>query len=71
MKAFNPTAYPIKHDNGTFNPGMTLLDYFAGQIVSQLVATDYLTYEQAITDSYEIAYKLLEERKKYESKDNG
>lgn len=44
-----------------FNPGMTLLDYFAGQVISNLNCPA----EEAIENAYVVAAAMIEERKKY------
>ena len=70
MKTKNPTAFPLKHADDKFNPGMTLRDYFAGQIVLEYVRKG-INNESIAKYSYEIAEALLIERQKYESKNNG
>ena len=76
MKAFNPTAFPLKHADDKFNPGMTLRDYFAGQVIVGILNTPSILEDlginlnQASTLAYEIADDLLIERQNYESKDN-
>jgi hypothetical protein len=69
MKTKNITAFPLKHADDKFNPGMTLRDYFAGQALAGLVTNTYL--EDLGELSYKIAEALLIERQKYESKNNG
>ena len=68
MKTKNITAFPLKHADDKFNPGMTLRDYFAGQALAGLVTNTYL--EDLGELSYKIAEVLLIERQKYEPKDN-
>ena len=36
MKTKNIAAFPLKHSEDKFNPGMTLRDYFAGQALAGL-----------------------------------
>ena len=75
MKTKNPTAFPLKHADDKFNPGMTLRDYFAGQIITGIVSNtsvwnDITSLDESAEFAYEIADKLLIERQKYEPKDN-
>ena len=69
MKTKNIAAFPLKHSDDKFNPGMTLRDYFAGQALAGLVTNTYL--EDLGELSYKIAEALLIERQKYEPKNNG
>ena len=68
MKTKNIAAFPLKHSEDKFNPGMTLRDYFAGQALAGLVTNTYL--EDLGELSYKIAEVLLIERQEYEPKDN-
>ena len=70
MKTKNIAAFPLKHSDDKFNPGMTLRDYFAGQIASEYALKGILN-ESVAQYSYEIAEALLIERQKYEPKNNG
>lgn len=76
-KTYNPAAFPLKHSDDKYNPGMTLRDYFAGQAIIGILNTPSiledleLSLNQASTLAYEIAEKLLIERQKYEPKNNG
>lgn len=75
-KTKNPTAFPLKHADDKFNPGMTLRDYFAGQVIIGIVSNPQIWEDvQSLVESaefaYEIAEKLLIERQKYEFKNNG
>lgn len=76
MKTKNPTAFPLKHSEDKFNPGMTLRDYFAGQAIIGILNTPSiledlgLSLNQASTLAYEIAEDLLIERQNYEPKNN-
>lgn len=70
----NPAAFPVKHSEDKFNPGMTLRDYFAGQVIVGIVSNAVLwerieTLEQSADLAYTIANELL--KQKYESKNNG
>lgn len=72
----NTAAFPLKHSEDKFNPGMTLRDYFAGQVITgTLLDQDVWNDSSLIKDiairSYQIAEALLIERQKYESKNNG
>ncbi len=70
MKVHNPTAFPLKHADDKFNPGMTLRDYFAGQIITGIISSK-ISLRESTRLAYEIAEELLIERQKYEPKDNG
>ena len=70
MKTKNPTAFPLKHADDKFNPGMTLRDYFAGQVLTGIISSK-ISLRESASLSYEIAEQLLIERQKYESKNNG
>lgn len=76
MKTKNIAAFPLKHSDDKFNPGMTLRDYFAGQVIIGVISNpslwnDITTLEQSAEFAYEIAEKLLIERQNYEPKNNG
>lgn len=75
MKTYNPAAFPLKHADDKHNPGMTLRDYFAGQIITGIVSNetvfrDLETFRDTAEFAYGIAEKLLIEREKYEPKNN-
>lgn len=76
-KTYNPAAFPLKHSDDKFNPGMTLRDYFAGQAIIGILNTPSiledlgLSLNQASDLAYEIAEDLLIVRQKYEPKNNG
>jgi hypothetical protein len=75
MKTKNIAAFPLKHSDDKFNPGMTLRDYFAGQIITGVLSNtplwnDITTLQQSADFAYEIADDLLIARQKYEPKDN-
>lgn len=73
----NTAAFPLKHSEDKFNPGMTLRDYFAGQAITGILNTPSLLEElglhinEASDLAYEIADDLLNVRQKYEPKNNG
>lgn len=71
MKTKNIAAFPLKHSDDKFNPGMTLRDYFAGQALAGIMAKENSRNIDVAKYSYEIAEKLLIERQKYEPKNNG
>jgi hypothetical protein len=71
----NPYAFPrpaseLKNEyhkeSAPAMPGMTLLDYFAGQALAGTLAgsTVYLD-DAAVARAYSLAGKMLEERQKY------
>jgi hypothetical protein len=70
MKTKNIAAFPLKHSDDKFNPGMTLRDYFAGQALSGIMIRENSRNIDVAKLSYELADKLLIERQEYESKDN-
>lgn len=73
----NIAAFPLKHSEDKFNPGMTLRDYFAGQAITGILNTPSLLEElglhinEASDLAYEIADDLLNVRQNYEPKNNG
>lgn len=76
MKTKNIAAFPLKHSDDKFNPGMTLRDYFAGQAIIGIVSNEPLfehleTFKDTAYFAYKIADKLLIEREQYEPKNNG
>lgn len=70
----NPTAFPLKHSDDKYNPGMTLRDYFAGQaiigVVNKGLYPTLSTSKKSAEFAYQMADLLLIERQKYESEDN-
>lgn len=76
MKTRNQAAFPLKHSEDKFNPGMTLRDYFAGQAIIGILSAPSLREElglhinEASDLAYDIADDLLTTRQKYEPKDN-
>lgn len=77
MKTKNTAAFPLKHSEDKFNPGMTLRDYFAGQIITGIVSNKalledlQLSLRKSTHLAYDIAEELLIARQKYEPKNNG
>ena len=76
IKTKNIAAFPLKHSEDKFNPGMTLRDYFAGQAIIGIVSNEPLfkdleTFKDTAYFAYKIAEKLLIERQNYEPKNNG
>lgn len=69
MRTKNPTAFPLKHADDKFNPGMTLRDYFAGQVITGVISSK-ISLRESASLSYELADALLIERQKYESQNN-
>jgi hypothetical protein len=75
-KTHNPAAFPLKHSEDKFNPGMTLRDYFAGQVLTGILldheawSIGTISNDIAIR-AYQIAEAMLKRRKEYESEDNG
>lgn len=71
----NPAAFPVKHSEDKFNPGMTLRDYFAGQVLNGILldheawSIGTISNDIAIR-AYQIAEAMLIRRKEYESEDN-
>ena len=75
MKTRNQAAFPLKHADDKFNPGMTLRDYFAGQVIVGIISNTELwarldTLKHSTELAYEIAEQLLIDRQKYEPKNN-
>lgn len=75
MKTKNQAAFPLKHSDDKYNPGMTLRDYFAGQVIVGIISNQDNNGQFSLRESarvaYEIAEALLTERQKYEPKNNG
>lgn len=71
MRTKNPTAFPLKHADDKFNPGMTLRDYFAGQALAGMVSREDIAKYHVGELCYAFAEELLTERQKYEFKNNG
>ena len=75
MKTRNQAAFPLKHSDDKYNPGMTLRDYFAGQVITGIVSNtplwnDITTLQQSAELAYELADALLIQRQQYEPKNN-
>lgn len=64
----NPDAYPnaVFHLNGEIETisGMTLLDYFAGQVVPVIHNGTFTKPEDIAKEAYAIAQAMLKERSK-------
>ena len=71
MRTKNIAAFPLKHSEDKFNPGMTLRDYFAGQALAGLLSRTNIDGSQVGESCYWFAEQLLIERQKYEPKNNG
>jgi hypothetical protein len=67
-----PQAVPFDQDGSTdYYPGMTLRDYFAGQVVSVYLnkhPADRMTPENCAAAAYRVADAMLEAREKHEGK---
>lgn len=74
-KTYNPAAFPLKHSDNKFNPGMTLRDYFAGQIITGILSNpkfgdgDAMLHEY-VEYAYDLSDELLIKRQYDESEDN-
>jgi len=71
MKTKNIAAFPLKHSEDKFNPGMTLRDYFAGQALTGMVGREDIAKYRVGELCYAFAEELLIERQNYEPKNNG
>ena len=62
----NPQAFPRvvpDYRDATYVEGMTLRDYFAGQVITGYFATDdFCGVELIAKDAYELADAMLKER---------
>ena len=72
----NPAAFPLKHSEDKFNPGMTLRDYFAGQAIAGILSNQKLIEDlehghEYVELAYYVADELLLKRQYDESKNNG
>ena len=54
-------AFPVRHENGFTNEGMTLRDWFAGQALSGLISAGVPT-KHIGNEAYEIADAMLAAR---------
>lgn len=66
----NPPAFPNRGDNSPNNEiydGMSLRDYFAGQVLSNSYPYTKLTGEQLAKEAYQIADLMLKERAKWQT----
>lgn len=56
-------AFPVQVYEGNWNPGMTLRDYFAIQVLTSLVSRSGTTYlEYHVKTAYTTADLMLKER---------
>ena len=70
MKNWNQPVYPQlssisygeHQETQTDNPGMTLLDYYVGQVASNLNPDDYNHYNDYACACFGIALNILKER---------
>lgn len=68
---YNTPAFPINEETPSRHSGMTLLDYFAAQVLQSLTHHEYFNYqsgrelESIPRYCYKTAAAMLEERKKY------
>lgn len=72
--AENPQAYPCLDSSGEGlsmrDPGMTLLDYFAGQALPRVIQwhnkrPEGWNYDDAAEDAYDIAAAMLRQRTQF------
>jgi hypothetical protein len=64
-KPKNPPAFPLSDEAHITNEGMTLRDYFAGQLVAGISCSDTLqTPEIEAEWAYKMADAMLAEREK-------
>lgn len=61
QKPDNPLAFPGDFGDDGFQRGMTLRDYFAGQILPTILP-DATSYERAAKDAYNMASEMLKVR---------
>lgn len=69
-KPKNPNAFPIEYQDGEFQTGMTLRDYFANSAMQAFTNIWYedakSTPESIAKKSYKLADAMLKEREKQE-----
>lgn len=58
-------AFPCEWSKVHHTPGMTLLDWFAGQIVRAMVNETGMLMDEFADEAYRLAAKMIEARKKY------
>lgn len=72
-KPQNPNAFPIEYQNGEFQAGMTLRDYFASYALNGLMSSyhgagalyEHVKYPKNLAKiSYDLADAMLREREK-------
>lgn len=65
-KPKNPNAFPWEYDNGDFQSGMTLRDYFAAAALTGLASKMFTNQtndrESVVKQSYDLADKMLKQR---------
>lgn len=54
------SAFPLQYDDGGFQSGMTLRDYFAAQAMQALIKEDY--FKNTAKKAYEMADIMLRAR---------
>ena len=59
----NPQAFPVQLSDEGWHDGMTLRDYFAGQVLTSLNLETY-SLEDIVCEAYTIADAMLKERSK-------
>lgn len=62
----NKAAFPLCHDNGNYQTGMSLRDYFAGQALAGLLANPHMN-SIVVQDAYVHADAMLVQREKEQS----
>ena len=60
----NEPAFPVPPSTSRCPKGMTLLDYFAGQVIGELVAVSHLEYDGFGKDAYKVAAQMVAERER-------
>jgi len=75
-KPENPLAFPFVENGKEFGNyyGMSLRDYFAAAALQGMIAGSQglsITTEEFASQSYALAYAMLQERKKTERKSHG
>ena len=58
-------AFPLQYDDGSFQPGMTLRDYFAAKALQGFIGTRYeedQSFEEVAESCYRYADAMLEAR---------
>ncbi len=55
-------AFPVMKDGETYDPGMHLRDWFAGQALSSLKEKEFSSVENVADRAYEIADAMMKRR---------